>query len=142
LSKEKIKKESSNMRDTNKYKIRKQKVKDLKKFPIDFTSNKGFKSNKKNYKNLKNSKNTQYVMMKHKNILHSFASLKRSSKKNKEKTERSLKGSQIKDFKLNQELMEQEVLADKEKLNNFIENPNIVNYLFENLISKVGVVIS
>ena len=137
LSKEKRKRDTGVFKEM-KYMIRKPKLKDTRKFPLDFSSNPAFNSNKKNYKDIKKSKNTQYIMMKHKNLLYSFASLKRSSKKKKEYTERSLKGSQIKDFAMSAEIVEQEITADKDKLNTFIENPNIVNYLFENLISKVG----
>lgn len=70
------------------------------------------------------------VRLKKKNILHSFASLKRSTKK-KETGNCSLKGSYLKDSD------ERKVLADKSQLKRLIENPNIVDYLFENLISKV-----
>lgn len=72
----------------------------------------------------------QNVRLKKKNILHSFASLKRSTKK-KETANGSLKGSILKDSN------ERKVWADKSQLKRLIENPNIVDYLFENLISKV-----
>ena len=91
-----------------------------------------FKSGKKTQKDPK-IKKTQYMRLRNKKFLHSFASLKRSTKK-KELTERSLKGSQLKESE------EHQVFADKSQLKQLIENPNIVDYLFENLISKVGVI--
>jgi hypothetical protein len=91
-----------------------------------------FKSGKKPQKEKKKKKN-QYLRLRNKKFLHSFASLKRSTKK-KELTERSLKGSQLKESE------EHQVLADKSQLKQLIENPNIVDYLFENLISKVDLI--
>lgn len=77
------------------------------------------------------------MKQKSKHFMQSFASLKRSSKKNKEKTERSLKNSQIKEFITSQDNINQEVIVNRGIAQNYIENPNIVNYLFENLMSKV-----